>query len=95
MHHAIAALHYRRYRGPIEDVAFREGEFRVFPENFQARLFQRRVVVGVQIIEPDHLVAACEECFAQVETDESGGAGDEDFHMPRYYQAQALTPRPS
>ena len=41
-------------------------------------LLQARVVVVVQVIEPDHFVAAFEQQFADEHADESGRAGDED-----------------
>src|SRR5258708_5502288 len=49
----------------------------------QARLFQLRIVVVVEIIDADDLVAACEQALCDVITDETGCAGDEDLQNRR------------
>ena len=46
----------------------------------EPRLLQRHVVVVVEIVEADDFVAALEQPLGDVEADEAGGAGDEEFH---------------
>ncbi len=43
--------------------------------------FQLHVVVIVQVVEPDHGLAPVEERAADVISDESGGAGDENHEI--------------
>ena len=43
-------------------------------------LFERDIVVIVQIIYAEYTVAACEKCFADVISNKSGGAGNEYCH---------------
>ena len=46
----------------------------------EPRVFQRGIVVVVQVVDPDHLVPTVEQGAAQVEPDEAGSTGDEDPH---------------
>ena len=46
----------------------------------EARLLQRHVVIGVEIVEADHLVAAVEQPCRRVIADKAGGAGNQDPH---------------
>src|SRR5882672_4183570 len=54
------------------------------PKNPQARLFELRIVICVEIVETDHLVAALEQAQGGMVTDESGRAGDEQLHNLRH-----------
>ena len=47
----------------------------------QPRVLQLDVVVVVEVVEADHLVAARQQALRDVHADEAGGAGDEDFHV--------------
>ena len=46
----------------------------------QPRLLQLNVVVGIEIIEADDLIAAVEQRLSGMVTDEPGRAGDQDTH---------------
>ena len=46
----------------------------------QPRLLQRRIVVVVEVVDADDLVAAREQSLADVHADEAGATGDQDFH---------------
>jgi hypothetical protein len=46
----------------------------------QPRFLQPRVVVVVEVVVAEHLVAARQQALAEFRTDEAGGAGDEDAH---------------
>ena len=46
-----------------------------------ARLFQADVVIGGHAVVAVDLVAIREQTAAEVETDEAGGAGDENAHV--------------
>ena len=65
----------------------------------QAGGLQRRVVVGVEVVEAHDLVAARQQPARQVEADEAGRAGDENAHrLPpsslRETLPSSLTARP-
>ena len=47
----------------------------------QPRPLQGRVVVGVEVVEPQHRRAPLQQPLAQVVADEAGGAGDENGHQ--------------
>ena len=47
----------------------------------EACLFQRHVVIGAHIVEPDDLIAAIEQPGRRVKADEAGGAGDQNAHV--------------
>jgi hypothetical protein len=55
------------------------GEAIVCLEAFESRLLEGRVVVVVEVVEADNVVAIGEESFGKVVADETGGAGDEDW----------------
>jgi hypothetical protein len=52
--------------------------FRMRLQPLQPRVLQRRVVVAVQIVDPDHRLPARQQALRRVEADEAGRAGDED-----------------
>ena len=66
-----------RHGGAVGEIAFDELEARQFGELGEPRLFQFRIVIGVEIVEADDAAAVAEEPPRDVETDEAGGAGDE------------------
>ena len=50
-------------------------------EPIKTRLFQGDIVVGAHIVEPNNLVAAVEQPGRRMETDEAGGAGNQNAHV--------------
>ncbi len=44
------------------------------------RPFQSGIVIGVQVIHANDVIATIQQCPANMETDEAGGASDNDFH---------------
>ena len=48
-------------------------------------LFERDIVIRAHIVEPDDLVAAVEQPGRSVETDEAGGAGNQNAHVAVLY----------
>ena len=69
----------------VAEVGFDEGEIFVGQEVVEvAGLCGRTVVVGVEVIEANDLIAPplmAEQGFGEAGADEAGGAGDEDFHV--------------
>ena len=64
----------------IGEVDLHERETRVASRDCASRAcFSVDVVIVVEIVEPDDLVAALEQVFAGVMPDEAGRAGDEYF----------------
>jgi hypothetical protein len=47
----------------------------------EARLFERDIIIGAHIVEPNDLIAAIEQPGRRVKTDEAGGAGDQNAHV--------------
>ena len=68
---------HRRVVGEIE---LEELETRHSDQLLESRLLEADVVVVVDDVETDHLVAAVQQATRDVEPDESGGAGDKNFH---------------
>jgi hypothetical protein len=55
-------------------------ENRAEAEPREARLLQAHLVVVVEVVDADHLVAVGAQPPRQVKADETGGAGDEVLH---------------
>ena len=71
-------LEHVRERLPVGHVRADEREPRVGGELRQARLFERRVVVVVQVVQAEDGMTILEETPGDVKADESGGACDKD-----------------
>ncbi len=83
-----------RHRVAIGEVGAQEGVARVAPpvgllEQRQARFLQRRVVVVVDDVEADHVVAALHQRLGDMKADEACIAGDENLHGPVHLRSQA------
>ncbi len=79
----LGTCEQRFHRRPIGEVHAREAESLARREARKARLLERRVVVRVQVVEADHLVAAREQPLADVVADEPRRAGHEHAHQSR------------
>ena len=66
-----------RHAVAVGEIELDELEVSVALEDGEPRVLQRDVVVLVEIVEPDDLVAALEQQLRRVKADESGRAGDE------------------
>ena len=81
-------------RGGVADVALDEREPRIAAQLGQVPFLVGARVERIEVVEPDHLVAARAQALGQVRSDESSGPGDEDDHraasihrglsLPRY-----------
>src|SRR5688572_5006348 len=71
---------HRFNRLPVGEIGLDEAEAVPALEARKPRLFQRDIVIGAEIVEADHLIAAIEEPGRGVKTDEAGGAGDKYAH---------------
>ena len=60
-----------------------ETEIAVGRETLEARPLERGVVIVIEVVDADHLVAALEQQAGDVQADEAGGTGDQDFHRGR------------
>jgi len=85
-----------RHGLPVREIATLEAKPGQRQEPGQARLLQAHLVVVVEIVETDHLVALLDEPLRQVKPDEAGGAGDEILHcaFSRMRACSRLLPRP-
>ena len=71
-----------RHARAVGEIELDEAEARRgFSSDREPRLLEPDVVVVVEVVEADHLVAALEQDLRRVVADEAGGAGDEDFHV--------------
>ena len=69
--------------GTVGDVEPLEREARLRPQARQARFLQRRLVIGIEVVDAHDRVAARQQPLGDVHSDEAGGAGDQDFHAAR------------
>ena len=59
-----------------------EAEVSPFCRNHrEPRLLQLRIVISIEIINPDHRIAARKQGAGDVHADEAGASGDENGHM--------------
>ncbi len=93
MHHSLELFlrEQRVHPGAVREVELDEAEPRVLAQDREPRFLQRRVVVVVEVVETDHLVAAIEEPAGDVKADEAGRAGDEDLHGHSLASASSLS----
>ena len=68
----------RRHAVAVLEVELMEAERIVAGEFGEARLLEGGVVIGVEVVDADHGAPARREALGDVETDEPGGAGDQD-----------------
>src|SRR5579885_1143403 len=67
-----------RHPGAVREVELDEAKTLELCELGEPRLFQLGIIVGIQIVEPDHSASLLRQTAGDVITDESGGAGNED-----------------
>ena len=65
----------------VGEVQFVEGEALAPLKLGEAGMLQLYVVIGIEIVEADNLIAAVEQRLCGMVTDEAGGAGDQHTHM--------------
>ena len=69
---------------PIGDIELVESKAALSLENGESRRLELRIVVVVEIVDPDHLIAAREQRLRRVKADEARGPRDEHFHKLRH-----------
>src|SRR5262249_39921506 len=62
----------------LGEIDLMESKFVEFPENGQARLLQRRIVIIIDAVYADYCAAAFKEPSSQRKADETRGAGNQD-----------------
>ena len=80
MHHRVEPipLEHGTQRGQVGDVAALKCKLRLAAQQCQPRFLERRVVVGIQVVQTHHLITARQQALGNVETDEAGCASHED-----------------
>ncbi len=73
----------------IGDVELDEAKARMVGQLLQARLLQADVVIVVEVVDADDLVAARQQALGNVHSYKSGGAGDEHFHASGFRKVMA------
>ena len=79
------------HRIAVGDIELREGKALDGLQRRAPRLLERRVVVGIEVVEAEHPLAAGEQGLGDVRADEAGCAGDDDGH-PGSFEAAGLGP---
>src|SRR4029078_11293743 len=69
-------------RRPVGQIGLDEAKGLKRLEPREPGFLQRQVVIGAEIVEPDHLVPALEQTGRRVIPNEAGGAGEQDSHRP-------------
>ena len=64
--------------GAIGQIEAMKGEAVELPESRQPSLLERRIVIGIEAVDPDDRPARCEQALRETEADEACGAGDEN-----------------
>src|SRR2546422_5760653 len=69
-----------RHRGIIGKIELHESERVLLLELGEVRLFERDIVVLVEVVQPDDFVALRQHALYGMKTDESRSSGDQDLH---------------
>ena len=64
----------------VGDIELLESEPGMRPQLLQPGALERRVVIGVQVVDAEHLVPALEQALARVHADEPRRACHQDLH---------------
>ncbi len=82
VHHPIELLRLEEIAHGLRvaDVGFDEGEALVPGVLFEVRFFAGAAVIRREVVQADHFIAALQQPLSDMTSDESGGAGDENFH---------------
>ena len=70
----------RRYCQAVSDVELDEAKAVAAVQVVQARGFQSHIVIIIEIVDADDLVAPVEQSFRRVKTDKASGPCYQDFH---------------
>ena len=86
----------RRHGCAIGEVHPLEAKTGQWQQQGQPRLLQADLVVVVEVVQANHLMAVAAEPLRHMEADEAGGAGDQIFHCccSSHSPAARLSPRP-
>src|SRR3546814_3375705 len=79
VHDPIDALRLEQCRDtvPVLDVQLDEPKPRQCPEAIEAGMLEARIVVGVEVVQPDDFVAAPQQLLRNVGADEARRAGED------------------
>ena len=82
VHHAVEALggEQRRDGAAVGHVQLHEAEAVLAGQPGQSVALELGVVVGIQVVQPHHRVAAGQQQAGDMGADEAGGAGEQDVH---------------
>src|SRR5262249_5322144 len=72
-------LEQRRHAGAVSEVELGETERRMPGQFVEPRPPECRIVIGVEIVEADNGAGVGQQTTRDMEADEAGGAGDEDW----------------
>ena len=82
------------HRGAVGDVRAVEAKAAMPRQTLQPRVLQPHIVVGVDFIDADHLLAARQQRLGDVIADEAGGSGQQNGHIvPRLVGRHLSRPR--
>jgi hypothetical protein len=66
--------------GLVTDIKLFFEKTRPVPDPVKPGLFQSRVIIGIEIINPDDFVPIIKQPFGKMIADKPGGSGNKDFH---------------
>ena len=75
----FALLEQRIHRRGISQIALDKAEVFLAPEHGEARVLQRRIVIGIEIVKAGDVGASGKQAAGDVKTDEASGSGDENL----------------
>ena len=78
----------RQHAFAVGHIQLVKGKACLFRQTRQPRLFQRDVIVIVEIVDADNPVTACQQCLGNTGTNETGGAGDQNRGHGTSYRDQ-------
>src|SRR5271155_5144577 len=79
-HETFARKKFRQCKA-VGEFKLHESKAWIPLQPFQAGGLQGRIIVGVEVVEADHFIAALEEAQRRVVTDKAGRTGDESLHF--------------
>jgi len=94
VHHRVQPPRHDPVHGPgVADVRLDQAEPGMGDTGRQVRPLDRRVVEGIEVVDPDHVQAQAQQPLSQVGADESSDTSDQHLHSTRPSSMRQTGPR--